>query len=453
MAAVAARLIFGLPWLLAIALGFCLGAVSPAVLVPSCMALHKAQYGTKKGIPTTLIAASSFDDIAAITIFGVCITLLFESLELEVPEGETAPKKANIASMIGQNFLEIFSGLAYGFVVAFILSGFNYVHCASDAMLANVKCVIMVGMSVCTPLLAYIIHYPEGKYIGIIFFGYGCNCFWKTKKQMLQKVLAKDPNTDPAALEFDHEDDENRKPEQQLARWWEVCKPCLFGTVGASIKFSDMDMSLLGLSFVVIVIGVGTRWGVCYLVCGLEGKFTRPERILMASAWIPKATVQAALSYVVLQQTTLRQDRMKPEDVKDFKRYGLVVLTTAVFAVILSAPAGAILVNSLGTKLLTYDGPPKGEGAEAEEEAAPEASNKVVPAKPEVGALAPTETCDDAGGDSEFEAEATGKVSIKKSHDYERQPAPNSMPTRKFLAQISAKFSKKPADANKFATM
>jgi len=33
-----------------------------------------------------------------------------------------------------------------------------------------------------------------------------------------------------------------------------------------------------------------------------------------------------------------------------------VVLTTAVFAVILSAPAGAILVNSLGKKLLTYDG-------------------------------------------------------------------------------------------------
>lgn len=35
------------------------------------------------------------------------------------------------------------------------------------------------------------------------------------------------------------------------------------------------------------------------------------------------------------------------------------MLTTAVFAVILSAPAGAILVNSLGKQLLTYDGDPK----------------------------------------------------------------------------------------------
>lgn len=78
IAGLVAKFIFDLPWLLAIALGFCLGAVSPAVLVPSCMTLHNDHYGTKKGIPTTLIAASSFDDIAAITIFGVCITLLFE---------------------------------------------------------------------------------------------------------------------------------------------------------------------------------------------------------------------------------------------------------------------------------------------------------------------------------------------------------------------------------------
>lgn len=70
--------------------------------------------------------------------------------------------------------------------------------------------------------------------------------------------------------------------------------------MGASIKFSDMDGSLLGKSLLVILAGVGTRWGVAYLVCGLEGKFTRGERILMASAWIPKATVQAALSYTVI---------------------------------------------------------------------------------------------------------------------------------------------------------
>jgi len=87
----------------------------------------------------------------------------------------------------------------------------------------------------------------------------------------------------------------------------------LFGTVGASIKFDDMDASLLGLAFIVIFAGVGTRWLVAFLVCGLEGKFTKNERILMASAWIPKATVQAALSYTVIAQTKLVGKDMTPE--------------------------------------------------------------------------------------------------------------------------------------------
>lgn len=70
-----------------------------------------------------------------------------------------------------------------------------------------------------------------------------------------------------------------------------MCQPCLFGTVGASIKFADMAPSLLGQAFLVIFVGVGSRWLSCYGVMGIEGKFTKSERVLMASAWIPKATV------------------------------------------------------------------------------------------------------------------------------------------------------------------
>jgi hypothetical protein len=39
------------------------------------MLLHKSGYGVKAGIPTSMIAASSFDDIIAITAFGVFITI------------------------------------------------------------------------------------------------------------------------------------------------------------------------------------------------------------------------------------------------------------------------------------------------------------------------------------------------------------------------------------------
>lgn len=76
-AAAASRWIFSLPWPLAFAQGYTLGAVSPAVLVPSCMILHNNDYGVIKGIPTTLIAAASFDDIIAISVFSVFLTVAY----------------------------------------------------------------------------------------------------------------------------------------------------------------------------------------------------------------------------------------------------------------------------------------------------------------------------------------------------------------------------------------
>lgn len=82
--AIASRLIFGMTWPLCFAQGFTLGAVSPAVVVPSLMILHKADYGVKKGIPTTLIAASSFDDIIAITIFSVFLSIGLNSAQAEL---------------------------------------------------------------------------------------------------------------------------------------------------------------------------------------------------------------------------------------------------------------------------------------------------------------------------------------------------------------------------------
>lgn len=73
-----------MPWPLCFAQGFTLGAVSPAVVVPSLMILHKAEYGVKKGIPTTLIAAASFDDIIAITVFSVFLSIAMNSAASEL---------------------------------------------------------------------------------------------------------------------------------------------------------------------------------------------------------------------------------------------------------------------------------------------------------------------------------------------------------------------------------
>jgi len=49
--AIFTRLFFGMDWTLCFANGFCIGAVSPAVLVPSVMTLIEKKRGTTKGIP------------------------------------------------------------------------------------------------------------------------------------------------------------------------------------------------------------------------------------------------------------------------------------------------------------------------------------------------------------------------------------------------------------------
>lgn len=56
---------------------FVLGAVTPAVIVPSMLLLQKDGYGVEQGIPTLLMAAGSFDDILAITGFTTCLGMAF----------------------------------------------------------------------------------------------------------------------------------------------------------------------------------------------------------------------------------------------------------------------------------------------------------------------------------------------------------------------------------------
>ena len=46
---------------------------------------------------------------------------------------------------------------------------------------------------------------------------------------------------------------------------------------------------------------------------------------------------------------------VKGEVKKEYIEYGNILLTTAVIAIILTAPLGAILINTLGVKWLSHD--------------------------------------------------------------------------------------------------
>lgn len=75
----------------------------------------------------------------------------------------------------------------------------------------------------------------------------------------------------------------------------------------------------------------------------------------MAFAWLPKATVQAALGPIFLDnvlKNNLNGDVVNPET-------GQSILTLAVLSILITAPLGAIAILALGPLLLTNDDAPK----------------------------------------------------------------------------------------------
>ena len=62
-----------------------------------------------------------------------------------------------------------------------IVSILNYWK-LDDKKKIYIKLACMITLAISMPFLAYVTEFPEGKYIGIIFFGYSCNYLWKTNK-------------------------------------------------------------------------------------------------------------------------------------------------------------------------------------------------------------------------------------------------------------------------------
>ena len=89
----------------------------------------------------------------------------------------------------------------------------------------------------------------------------------------------------------------------------------LFGTVGAAVMFNKIESSIIGKGLVVIFCGVLARWIATFSV-GYGKGFTLKESAFMGFAWIPKATVQAAIGGVVLSEA-------EKYDLPEYKTYGV----------------------------------------------------------------------------------------------------------------------------------
>ena len=153
------------------------------------MILHNKDYGVIKGIPTTLIAASSFDDIIAISVFSIFLTIAFteapggeasieaadgEATELpdgtELPEAEEEEKK-NIWLELGLVGIQIVTGLVLAFVLGWLMKFFN--NC-NPRKTKWPKFFTVLALAIAAPIASDLSHFPESKFIFVIFFGFMC---------------------------------------------------------------------------------------------------------------------------------------------------------------------------------------------------------------------------------------------------------------------------------------
>ena len=90
-----------------------------------------------------------------------------------------------------------------------------------------------------------------------------------------------------------------------------------------------------------------------YLAVGC-GDLTAKERIFVALAWLPKATVQAAVGGQAIDDARKLTpgDGLTLDDIEHYKGLGLKVLTISVLAILITAPIGAIAIKLSAPSLL-----------------------------------------------------------------------------------------------------
>ncbi|XP_065224147.1 sodium/hydrogen exchanger 9B2-like isoform X2 [Planococcus citri] len=309
-AAIAAHYVMGMPWIWGLLLGFELGAVSPAIVIPALQTIKEKGYGESKGISTLLIAASSLDDIVCISIFGVLLGLIFSQGELV----------SNIIQGPIEVAIGIVVGLGWGFISACIPHrNDNHVTFKRSLMVGGGGLVCVLG--------GQLIGYAGAGPLAAIISTFLASLCWKWQGWS---------NT--------------YNPVQDVfSNIWIVLEPLLLGLIGTEINFADISLNSLWQALAVLgLCSIGRIIASTIVVLGANLSFK--EMIFMILAWLPKATVQAALGPVALD---LANKTGRDDDIQ----WAQNILTIVVLSILITATIGAIGITVGGPRLLTKDPP------------------------------------------------------------------------------------------------
>ena len=291
-------LILGVSRVDAAVMGAVLAAVSPAVVVPRMVSLIEKRYGTKKAIPQMILAGASCDDIFVIVLFTTFLSM------------------AQGGSVSVTNFINIPVSIVLGVILGavtgwglylFFETSYAHKHCVRNSM----KVIIVLGFSF---FLVSIESWLEGKVaISGLLAVVSMACVLKLKSTAFV----------------------SKRLSEKFGKLWLAAEVILFVLVGAAVDIRYMLGA--GIAAVVMIITALLFRTAGVLICLIKTPLSAKERLFCVIAYLPKATVQAAIGSVPLAAGL-------PS--------GNIILSVAVLAIIITAPLGALGIDSSYKRLL-----------------------------------------------------------------------------------------------------
>lgn len=283
-------------------MGAVLAAVSPAVVVPRMVFLMENRWGTDKSIPQMLLAGASCDDIYVIVLFTTFTG---------IAQGGNA-RAADFLNIP----VSVVLGIAVGAAAGYALSRFFEAAFARNHMVrGSVKVIIVLSVSFLLVALETVL---KGKIAlsGLLAVtSMACMLARKTTGEVRARLSEK------------------------FGKLWIAAELILFVLVGAAVDIRYVSETGLAAVLMVLTALIFRAAGVVLCLAGT--KLSRRERLFCVIAYLPKATVQAAIGSVPLAMGL---------------PCGKIVLSVAVLAILITAPLGALGMDAAYRKLLKCEG-------------------------------------------------------------------------------------------------
>ena len=287
-----APILFHISFLEAAILGTVLAAVSPAVIVPRMVRLIEQGYGTNKSIPQLIMASSSVDDIFVIVLFTSLTTLASEG-------SFSGLSLFNIP-------LSIMNGMLIGILVGIFLTAyFKKLHLRD-----SIKTIILLSASFLLIGLEDALEtlLPFSGLIAIMCVG---ALLYRNNAPVAQRLSLK------------------------LSKLWIAAQLLLFVLVGATVDIAYALQSLIPALILILIALIFRAFGVWISLLGTSLNYK--ERLFCILAYMPKATVQAAIGSIPLSMGL---------------SCGSIILTVSIVAILVTAPFSAFCIDTNYQRLL-----------------------------------------------------------------------------------------------------